>query len=310
MLPGRTLTSWPSLQTDIRNAGGTWVDEEVVVCTEGAQHPGEQPQPRRPARLHPHDGRGVRRVRPGWARMSGVTTSRRPQRQPRAAAAAAGPRSAASRCAPGRPRPLPAQPRTTAPSSPRPSSTAPSTRTEVGRRPAAAGAGGRGGPGARGASSGSGCTSRTRRRCRRSPTPWACTRSRSRTPCTPTSGPSWRRTATTRLFVVLKTVRYVDHDEVIETGELMIFVGPHFVVTVRHGEGGDLVGVRDDLEARPGAAGGRARRGALRRGRPGRRRLRPGGRGRRGGRRRDRGPGLRQHPQRHRPSASTSSSAR
>lgn len=29
---GRTLTSWPSLATDIRNAGGTWVDEEVHVC--------------------------------------------------------------------------------------------------------------------------------------------------------------------------------------------------------------------------------------------------------------------------------------
>jgi protease I len=28
---GRTLTSWPSLQTDIRNAGGSWVDQEVVV---------------------------------------------------------------------------------------------------------------------------------------------------------------------------------------------------------------------------------------------------------------------------------------
>src|ERR671924_708885 len=28
---GRTLTSWPSLETDIRNAGGTWVDEEVHV---------------------------------------------------------------------------------------------------------------------------------------------------------------------------------------------------------------------------------------------------------------------------------------
>jgi len=28
---GRTLTSFPSLQTDIRNAGGNWVDEEVVV---------------------------------------------------------------------------------------------------------------------------------------------------------------------------------------------------------------------------------------------------------------------------------------
>ena len=27
---GRTLTSWPSLRTDIRNAGGDWVDEEVV----------------------------------------------------------------------------------------------------------------------------------------------------------------------------------------------------------------------------------------------------------------------------------------
>jgi deglycase len=32
---GRTLTSWPSLQTDIRNAGGTWVDTEVQVCTNG-----------------------------------------------------------------------------------------------------------------------------------------------------------------------------------------------------------------------------------------------------------------------------------
>src|SRR3954447_12827221 len=28
---GRTITSWPSLQTDVRNAGGTWVDEQVVV---------------------------------------------------------------------------------------------------------------------------------------------------------------------------------------------------------------------------------------------------------------------------------------
>src|SRR5947209_6137347 len=30
LVRGRTITSWPSLQTDIRNAGGTWVDEEVV----------------------------------------------------------------------------------------------------------------------------------------------------------------------------------------------------------------------------------------------------------------------------------------
>jgi protease I len=32
---GRTLTSWPSLQTDLRNAGATWVDAEVHVCTDG-----------------------------------------------------------------------------------------------------------------------------------------------------------------------------------------------------------------------------------------------------------------------------------
>jgi protease I len=31
VLKGRTVTSWPSLQTDIRNAGATWVDQEVVV---------------------------------------------------------------------------------------------------------------------------------------------------------------------------------------------------------------------------------------------------------------------------------------
>lgn len=32
---GRTLTSWSSLRTDIENAGGTWRDDEVVVCTAG-----------------------------------------------------------------------------------------------------------------------------------------------------------------------------------------------------------------------------------------------------------------------------------
>jgi protease I len=31
VLNGKRLTSWPSLQTDVRNAGGDWVDEEVVV---------------------------------------------------------------------------------------------------------------------------------------------------------------------------------------------------------------------------------------------------------------------------------------
>ncbi|WP_030546813.1 type 1 glutamine amidotransferase domain-containing protein [Streptomyces albus] len=32
---GRTLTSWPSLRTDIGNAGGTWVDEQLNVCSDG-----------------------------------------------------------------------------------------------------------------------------------------------------------------------------------------------------------------------------------------------------------------------------------
>ncbi|MBD0291957.1 MAG: magnesium/cobalt transporter CorA [Jiangellaceae bacterium] len=59
------------------------------------------------------------------------------------------------------------------------------------------------------------------------------------------------------LFVVFKTVRYVPHTEVtesseiVETGELMLFVGDCFVVTVRHGEHGALKPVRDRLENDP-----------------------------------------------------------
>ncbi|BAN03558.1 type 1 glutamine amidotransferase domain-containing protein [Ilumatobacter coccineus] len=36
LVDGRRLTSWSSLRTDIENAGGEWVDEEVVVCTHGS----------------------------------------------------------------------------------------------------------------------------------------------------------------------------------------------------------------------------------------------------------------------------------
>ncbi|MFJ3223625.1 type 1 glutamine amidotransferase domain-containing protein [Streptomyces sp. NPDC086783] len=35
VVSGRVLTSWPSLRTDIANAGGTWVDEQVKVCDHG-----------------------------------------------------------------------------------------------------------------------------------------------------------------------------------------------------------------------------------------------------------------------------------
>jgi magnesium transporter len=57
------------------------------------------------------------------------------------------------------------------------------------------------------------------------------------------------------LFLVLKTARYVDSAEPVEIGELMIFAGPRFVVTVRHGEGSPLRGVRRDLEDHPDLLG-------------------------------------------------------
>jgi magnesium transporter len=53
------------------------------------------------------------------------------------------------------------------------------------------------------------------------------------------------------LFCVLKTARYVDSDELVAVGELMVFVGSNFVVTVRHGEASPLHGVREELEAHP-----------------------------------------------------------
>jgi magnesium transporter len=57
------------------------------------------------------------------------------------------------------------------------------------------------------------------------------------------------------LFIVLKTARYVDSEELIEIGEVMVFIGPRFVVTVRHGEGSPLHDVRLDLEAHPDLLG-------------------------------------------------------
>ena len=52
------------------------------------------------------------------------------------------------------------------------------------------------------------------------------------------------------LFLVLKTLWYVDEDDAVETGEINMFVGPDFVVTVRHGQGIDLAEARRDLEHR------------------------------------------------------------
>jgi magnesium transporter len=53
------------------------------------------------------------------------------------------------------------------------------------------------------------------------------------------------------IFVSLKTLRYIDETSDVETGEVMIFVGDRFVVTVRRGEANPLAGVRARLENAP-----------------------------------------------------------
>ncbi|MBP2326971.1 magnesium transporter [Kibdelosporangium banguiense] len=59
------------------------------------------------------------------------------------------------------------------------------------------------------------------------------------------------------LFMVLKTVHYVAHEspdranEIVETGEIMAFLGPDFIVTVRHGDHSGLRGLRREIEAMP-----------------------------------------------------------
>ena len=53
------------------------------------------------------------------------------------------------------------------------------------------------------------------------------------------------------LFVVLKPVEYEPESDTVSTGELMVFIGDSFVVTVRHGEGAPLAAVRQRLESEP-----------------------------------------------------------
>ena len=53
------------------------------------------------------------------------------------------------------------------------------------------------------------------------------------------------------VFVVLKTARYVDSEEVVEIGELLVFLGHDFLITVRHGEASSLSGARETLERDP-----------------------------------------------------------
>jgi magnesium transporter len=53
------------------------------------------------------------------------------------------------------------------------------------------------------------------------------------------------------IFVVLKTLRYLEATSDVETGEVMVFLGERFVVTVRRGEANPLTAVRHRLEEHP-----------------------------------------------------------
>ena len=53
------------------------------------------------------------------------------------------------------------------------------------------------------------------------------------------------------VFIVLRTVHYDEDQEEVETGQIMLFVGRGFVITVRHGPYTDLRPVREAMEERP-----------------------------------------------------------
>ena len=68
VVEGRTLTSWPSLRTDLRNAGATWVDEQVVVD-------GDLVTSRKPDDLPAFNAKVVETL--ARARQAGTTTAAR-----------------------------------------------------------------------------------------------------------------------------------------------------------------------------------------------------------------------------------------
>jgi magnesium transporter len=57
------------------------------------------------------------------------------------------------------------------------------------------------------------------------------------------------------IFMVLKTLWYVDEQDAVETGEINLFVGRDFVISVRHGEGTELHTARMDLEQQTAVLG-------------------------------------------------------
>ena len=141
------------------------------------------------------------------------------------------------------------------------------------------------------ASSGSGCTSRPRPSSRRSPWSSGCTRSPSRTRSTPTSGPR-SRSSPTRCSSCSRRCATTRTTQQVELGDVMLFVGDSFIVSVRHGKGRALGDIRQPAGGEPDLLELRPVRGALRRRRPRRRRLQRDRLRGRGGHRGGRGAGL------------------
>ena len=57
------------------------------------------------------------------------------------------------------------------------------------------------------------------------------------------------------MFLVLKTLWYVDEEDAVETGEINLFVGSDYVISVRHGEGTELHTARLELEEKAAVLG-------------------------------------------------------
>ena len=105
---------------------------------------------------------------------------------------------------------------------------------------------------------GSASTSRPTTSSSRSPAASPCTSSRWRTPIKAHQRPKLERYDET-LFVVLRPARYVDESETVVFGEVHVFAGANFVITVRHGDAPNLGNVR-----RGSRPAGTARAGSLR----------------------------------------------
>ncbi len=119
-------------------------------------------------------------------------------------------------------------------------------------------------------SSGSGCTSRRSRSSTSSPRSSGCTRWRSRTPSRHIERPKLEMYDDCAVRGP-EPVEYEAESDVVTTGEVMVFIGDAYVVTVRHGECSPLAQVRRRLEEDRDAAAradGRALLDRRRHGRP------------------------------------------